>query len=96
MKMTIISFNEAIDADVTSALEAAGMRGFTRFKAVDGRGKSSGFHDGTEVWPGLNNVLMAVVPDDVAGKMLSAVRRLRETLGTEGVKAFMLPVEDAT
>jgi len=96
MKMVIVACNEAIDDDVMEALSAAGMVNYTKFVQAYGRGKTSGIHQGDDTWPGLNNVLLAVVPEDVAARMLDTIRGLRKTLGGEGVKAFVLPIEATT
>ena len=96
LKLVLVSCNEAIDDEVMDALTAAGMVNYTKLARVYGKGASSGIHQVDDVWPGLNNVLLAVVDGDAATRMLDAIRGLRKTLGREGVKAFVLPVEAAT
>ncbi|MBN2301488.1 MAG: hypothetical protein JXN60_03120 [Lentisphaerae bacterium] len=93
LKMIIVSYNAAIDDDLMDVMSAVGMVNFTKFSEVYGKGQTSGIHDGSDVWPGINNVLLAVVSEEVADRALEAVRDLRKKLGNEGVKAFILPVE---
>lgn len=96
MKMVMIVCNEAMDTDVMEALGALGLAGFTRLTQAQGKGTASGTHLGNDVWPGLNNVILAVVEDARVAAMLDAVSSLRKTMGAEGVKAFVLNVEAMT
>jgi len=96
MKMVMIVYNEAIDDEVMSSLESCSLASFTKWQKVLGKGKASGAHLDSSVWPGANNVCMAVVEDSKVAPILTEVRNLRKTLGKEGIKAFILPVEDLT
>ena len=96
MKMLMIVCNEALDADVMEAMEACGIQGFTRFTQVQGKGVASGTHLGNDVWPGMNNVILAVTDESRTARMLEAVAGMRKNLSAEGVKAFVLNVESAT
>lgn len=96
MKLVLIAYNEAIDDEVMEQLDAAGAEGYTKWTEVLGKGLTSGPHLLSHVWPKGNHVLLTVVADDVAGKLLDAVRGLRESTGKEGAKAFLLNVERMT
>ncbi|MFA5362170.1 MAG: PG0541 family transporter-associated protein [Candidatus Omnitrophota bacterium] len=94
MKMVMIVYNEAIDDEVMGALTASGIENFTKWQRVLGQGKISGPHLDSSVWPGVNNVCMTVVEDGKVKPLLEQVKGLRKHLGKEGVKAFVLPVEE--
>ena len=96
MKMIMISYNEAIDMEVMEMLENCGLKNYTKISETFGRGTSSGTHLGTDTWPGLNNVLYIASPDDAAQKVVAAVRALRKSLGKEGIKGFVWPLEEIT
>lgn len=96
MKMIMISYNEAVDMEVMELLESCGLTNYTKISETFGRGTSSGTHLGTDIWPGLNNVLYAASPDDAAQKVLVAVKELRKSLGKEGVKAFLWTLDEMT
>jgi len=96
MKMVMIVYNEAIDAEVMEILEACGLKNYTLTAAAFGRGSRSGTHLGNDIWPGRNNILYTVCQDTDAKLILSKIRELRKILGHEGVKAFILPVEEIT
>ena len=96
MKLVLIAYNEALDQEVEGLLQASGVDGLTKWTKVYGKGKASGPHLGTHVWPKANNVIAAVTGEKEAGKLLDGVRELRKRLSKEGVKAFLLPCEEVT
>jgi len=96
MKMLMVVYNEAIESDVMDSLKEGGMVNYTRMEHVSGKGTRSGVHDGTDIWPGLNNVLFIAVSDEKVSSLLEKVRMLRSRLGKEGVKAFVIPIDAAT
>jgi len=93
-KMAMIVYNEAIDSEVMSALEGCGAKSYTKVMGVFGRGESSGVHLGNDIWPGRNNILYVACAEAEAKKILVCVRELRKRFPQEGVKAFILPLEE--
>ncbi len=96
MKMVMISYNEAIDTEVMEVIEGCVMKNYTKVLGAYGRGEISGIHLGDDIWPGRNNILYIACAEEQSKKILSCVRELRKKLGHEGIKAFVLPVEDIT
>ena len=97
MKMILAIYNAAVDEEVMDALHDAGVKCYTKWPQVLGHGQQTGPRLNTHVWPGANCVTMMVVSDDLAPEIMAAMRSLRRTLGEkEGVKAFLLNVEDQT
>lgn len=97
MKMIWIAYDEALEHDVQTALAAGGPDiGFTEWRRVAGRGHRSEPHLMTPVWPKGNHVLMTCVPDDAAARCMTALRDLRQVVGRQGLKAFVVPVDDLT
>jgi hypothetical protein len=64
--------------------------------AAFGKGITSGTHEGTDIWPGRNNILYIACDEKCSQKLLSCIKELKKTLGKEGVKAFILPLEEVT
>ncbi len=93
-KMVLIAYNEAIDMEVMEMMEKCGLKNYTKVMGVFGRGETSGTHLGNDIWPGRNNLLYAAVPENSAKQLASAVKELRVKLGKEGIKAFILPIEE--
>jgi hypothetical protein len=77
-------------------LESAGVEGYTKWTRVLGKGRSSGPHFLTTIWPCGNNVLAVALEDDRAKALLAQIRHRRTELAKLGLKAFLLPVEDVT
>ena len=96
MKGILILHNEAIDNEVNELLESAGAENYTKFTNVLGRGELSGPHLGTEVWAEKNYGTLVVVDEIKAKAIMNNIRQMREKLGTEGVKAFLWAIEEAT
>ncbi len=97
LKMVMIIYNEALDDEVMEVLgQCTAMQNFTKATGIFGKGKASGTHMGSDIWPGRNNILYVACDEKEARQALSCVRELRKTLGREGVKAFILPLEEMT
>ena len=96
LKMAMIVYNEALDDEVMEVLEGCAMKNYTKISGVYGRGAASGTHLGNDIWPGRNNILYVACEEKQARQMLSCVRELRKSLGKEGIKAFLLPLEELT
>ena len=96
MKLLLIAYNEAMDEEIERLLDRYGVESYTKWTKVYGKGRASGPHLGTHVWPKANNVLAAFTDEDTAGRLLEGVRELRKSRAREGVKAFVIPCEEAT
>lgn len=93
-KMVMLVYNEAIDQEVMEALEACCLKDYTKINAVFGRGHTSGIHLGNDIWPGRNNLLYVACEDKQAKEVMLKVKELKKELGHEGIKAFILPIEE--
>jgi len=97
MKMAMIVYNEALDEEVTEVLKTCcSVQNYTKITGVFGRGSLSGIHLGTDIWPGRNNVFYVACEDDEGKRIIASVRQLRKSLGAEGIKAFLMPIEELT
>ncbi len=96
MKAVLIVHNAAIDVEVNELLKSVGIDSYTKFPEVLGRGRLSEPHLNTEVWPGVNCGTLVVVEDDQARAVMDGVRKMRQTLGSEGVKAFLWEIREIT
>ena len=96
MKMVMVTYNEAIDVDVMEVLNDCGLVNYTKVPRVYGKGMTSGTHLGDQIWPGLNYILYVACDDTQAKQVVLGVTNLRKTLGKEGVKAFVMPLEQIT
>lgn len=95
-KMVMIAYNEAIEIEVMEIMESCALKNYTKIVGAFGKGTASGTHLGNDIWPGRNNILYVACEENKAQELLSGIRELRERLGKEGIKAFILPVEEIT
>lgn len=96
MKMIMITYNEAMDDEVMDAIAAASIKNYTKTNGAFGRGETSGTHMGNDIWPGLNNIIYIACEEKESKELLTRIKALRKDFGKEGVKAFLLPIEDLT
>ena len=96
IKMVMVTYNEAIDAEVMEVLANCGLQNYTKVMGTFGRGSTSGTHLGNDIWPGRNNILYIACEEKQTKEILSCIKELRKKLGKEGIKAFVLPLEEIT
>ncbi len=94
MKSVFIIFNQANTERVEYMLDQLGIRGFTFFEQVQGRGTTDGDpRRGTHTWPEMNSAVMTVVNDDQVDELLQTVHKL-DCRNTEvGIRAFVWNIE---
>ena len=96
MKAVLISHNQALSEEVEDILDDLDIRGYTQWVDVNGGGSHSGEpHMGTHTWPSLNNVLLTITPDDKVKDLLSKLSELNLQVEEQGLRAFVLNVEDS-
>ena len=96
IKMVFIVYNVAVHDEVMEMLQQHGAETFTRWEQVTGVGKSSGPHLNTHIWPAGNSAIATATSDEQAKAIVQAVREMRRTMSAEGVKAFVIPVDEMT
>ncbi len=95
MKMVMIICPESRRGDVRNVLHQQGVDGFSEMTGVKGEGKT-GKHLGTHAWPMESVMLLSVVQDDQARALMDAMKECSKRLfPEEGMRAFLMPVEEA-
>ncbi len=96
MKAVMIIFNQANTERVEYMLDKLGIRGYTWFSEVKGRGSETGEpRMGTHTWPEMNSAIISVMEDATVEGLLEAVRKLDEINREVGVRAFTWNIEQA-
>lgn len=94
MKSVFIVFNQAFTSRVEYMLDELGIRGFTFFEQVQGRGGVKGDpHRGTHTWPEMNSAVMTVVDESKVEELLLTVRKLDARNSEVGIRAFVWNIE---
>lgn len=97
MQLVLIVYNESIDDEVAAALGVVGSSCcFTKWRRVVGRGRRSGPHLDSPVWPKANNALAVALDEDRCRVLMDELKRLRREKGEQGIKAFLLPLLEVT
>jgi len=94
LKAVMIVYNQANTERVEYLLDVLGVRGFTFFEEVQGRGTVDGEpRRGTHAWPELNSAMLCVVPEDRVEPLLEGVQKLDLRNREVGVKAFVWTID---
>ena len=94
MKGIFIAYDQAYNMDIADALQDLGVRGFTMWQDIAGRGSQTGEpHLGNHAWPTMNNALLTFVEDDKVDAILKAIRDFDEDSPALGLRAFVWNVE---
>ncbi len=94
MKALLLVFAPPIEGVVMKALAEAGASHYTKFPYLLGEGGHSEPHLDTHVWPGSNVGLLVVADDATKDKVLASVRAIKQEYEREGIKAFVIPLEE--
>jgi len=90
MKAIMIIYNQAHTEKVEFLLEKLGIKGYTLWENVQGRGSVSGVpHLGTHAWPEINKSVLAIVNDDLVDRVLNNVKKIDDVNTEVGIRAFV-------
>jgi len=90
-EMIIIVYDRAIDEELMDVLEELNVDYYTKWPDILGVGRHDP-HLGNDVWPGMNNAVMAVVDGEKREKLLENVKSLQASFSSVGLRAFVVPV----
>ena len=94
MKGIFIAYDQAYNMEIADALETLGVRGFTMWQDIAGRGTQTGLpHLGSHAWPTMNNAMLTFVEDDQVDDILGKIRAMDEETPDLGLRAFVWNVE---
>lgn len=94
LKSVMIVYNQANTERVEFLLDELGVRGFTFFENVQGRGTVNGDpRRGTHAWPEMNSAMLCVVEEEKVPAILEGVEKLDLRNKEVGVKAFVWAIE---
>lgn len=94
MKAIFISFNQAYYEDIIRIMDYNNIRGFTYWDNVAGRGSNTGDpHYGDHAWPTMNGVIWSVVDKEKVELFLKMLNKLDSQSTEQGLRAFVLNIE---
>jgi nitrogen regulatory protein PII len=90
MKAIMIIYNQAHTEKVEFLLEKLGIKGYSLWENVQGRGSNTGVpHLGTHAWPEINKSVLAIVDDGLVDTVLAKVKRIDAVNEEVGIRAFV-------
>jgi nitrogen regulatory protein PII len=93
MKAIMIVYNQAHTERVEYLMDKLGVKGYSLWENVQGRGTSTGVpHLGTHTWPEINKSVITIVDDEVVDDVLAGVRKIDAVNNEVGIRAFVWDV----
>jgi nitrogen regulatory protein PII len=90
MKAIMIIYNQAHTEKVEYLLDKLGIKGYSLWENVQGRGTTTGVpHLGTHAWPEINKSLLTIVDDELVDTLLSKVKKIDAINTDVGIRAFV-------
>ncbi len=93
--MCMLVYAEAADEVIIAAIKRAGISGYTKMIEARGEGTQSDPKLGTHIWPGKNNVLFFAIPDEELEHIRSGLRRMEQENPQEGIRCFIMPLDES-
>jgi len=93
MKAIMIIYNQAHSEKVEYLLDRLGVKGYSLWENVQGRGTNTGVpHLGTHAWPEINKSILAIVEDNIVDVVLNNVKKIDAINDEVGIRAFVWDV----
>ncbi len=90
MKAIMIIYNQAHTEKIEYMLDKMGIKGYSLWENVQGRGSDSGVpHLGTHTWPEINKSVLTVVEDELVDNILDKVKKIDDINAEVGIRAFV-------
>lgn len=90
MKAVMIVYNQAHTEKIEYLLDKQGIKGFSLWPEMKGRGTTTGVpHMGTHTWPEINSGVLVIIDDELVDAVLDKVKKI-DTINSEvGIRAFV-------
>ena len=90
MKAVFIVFNQANTERIEYTFDKLGIRGYTWWSTVNGRGSVDGEpRMGTHTWPEMNSAALTIVEDGKVDEILAIVQKIDDINKEVGIRAFV-------
>ena len=90
MKAVMIIYNQAHTEKVEYLIDMLGIKGYSLWENVQGRGSATGVpHLGTHAWPEINKSLLTIIDDSLVETVLDKVKKIDAVNREVGIRAFV-------
>jgi len=94
MKLLFIIYNAVIESKVMEELEKAKIKYYTKIPSLQGVGSHSVPHLDSLIWPEVNHGLLIGIEEERKNGILNRMEKLKSQYEKEGLKVFVLPMEE--
>jgi len=94
MKLIFLVYNVVIENKVTEELKKAEVKAYTKIPLIHGAGTHTVPHLNTHVWPSINQGLFIAIEEEKKDEVLNRMKKLKSIYKKEGLKVFVLPLEE--
>lgn len=95
MKAIFISYNQALNERVMSALDRHHARGFSKWDLTLGRGSVDGEpHYASHAWPSMNSSILTIVNDEKVAPLLKTLKDIDNQAPQHGLRAFVWDITE--
>jgi nitrogen regulatory protein PII len=96
MRAIFISFNQAYYDAILAIMDRNGIKGYTYWEEVQGRGSRGGKpHYGSHAWPTKNSAIFVVVEKEKVDVFLDLLHKLDLQTEAQGLRAFVWNIEQS-
>ena len=94
MTAIFIAYNQAYYEEISELLEKQGVRGFTRWNEITGRGSTTGeAHYGSHTWPTFNDAILTFVDDEKVDDIMNTLHEHDLQTPELGLRAFAWKID---
>ena len=95
-RAVFIAYNRAHHGIIVDTLQKMNLRGYTEWNDVRGKGSKPGEpHLGSHAWPTVNGAMLVICSAEQSKNLLTALRRIDQSVPRLGLRAFTWSVLDA-
>ncbi len=94
-KAILVIYAPAIECDVQGAMDKNDIPHYTKLPYLHGVGGHSEPHLDTQVWPGSNMGMLIVEEETKINGLIKDLALLKTEYQEDGLKAFVMPMEEA-
>ncbi len=92
MKLLLIIYDAEYDEELTELIDISGIKAFSKWEKILGKGKKSSPKMDNSVWPGFNSGIIVGVDEKEEKNIMENLFSLSTKLEGKGLKVFVLPV----
>ena len=94
MTAIFIAYNQAYYEEISELLALQGVRGFTKWNEITGRGSKTGeAHFGNHTWPTFNDAMLTFVDDEKVDGVMNALNEHDLLTPELGLRAFSWKID---